>query len=455
MARTNADTADQSEPLARHASLLVILEEQLEFLAYDSLCYNGSAWLVQGRFYCLRRRYFARGLVSNKARTALRLAFVAKAAASLMVNFLGTWKLKLLHVNWDMPTDGLKPPEPRVDCGSDQGATLAMEAQTAGGLPRLCKSKATLSTCDRRLHTATSQLPVHATGVRILRTAVFKGSWKRPKEDGASMDTEVEPSTSRTGRPVALGGAMSLSSVWGVQPAWPWPSASGVQPAWPLPSASGVQEALPMPSAAGVQAALPFVRIPQRRAYNRLCLCPRHLVHKQPCPCPRHLTYASVLDIIGCLCNNTYGLRIWRTSKCFCAPTITSGATTVLSPAIPTAGTTDPTARLLEGVEKVIKSGQPEELSKTAEAPKLPELSESSSVDFGDWFYFLEPVMSDLSALSAEWWSVVTRYAQEDQMETMVEMRCPRMTERHPGRFMSHGVYGMASPGHRDGQVPV
>ena len=70
-------------------------------------------------------------------------------------------------------------------------------------------------------------------------------------------------------------------------------------------------------------------------------------------------------------------------------------------------------ARLLEGVEKVIKSGQPEELSKTAEAPKLPELSESCSVDFGDWFYFLEPVMSDLTALSAEWWRVVTRDAQE------------------------------------------
>ncbi|OLP98838.1 Retrovirus-related Pol polyprotein from transposon TNT 1-94 [Symbiodinium microadriaticum] len=70
-------------------------------------------------------------------------------------------------------------------------------------------------------------------------------------------------------------------------------------------------------------------------------------------------------------------------------------------------------SRLLEGLERVIKGGKPEELSKSQEAPKLPELSDTSSVDFGDWLYLMEHVMSDLSASSAEWWRVVTQDAQE------------------------------------------
>ena len=71
-------------------------------------------------------------------------------------------------------------------------------------------------------------------------------------------------------------------------------------------------------------------------------------------------------------------------------------------------------ARLLEGLEKVIKGGgKPEELSKTTEAEKLPEISESSSVDFGDWLYCLEHTMGDISASSAEWWRYVVRDAQE------------------------------------------
>ena len=74
----------------------------------------------------------------------------------------------------------------------------------------------------------------------------------------------------------------------------------------------------------------------------------------------------------------------------------------------------DPMARLLEGLEKVIKGGgKPEELSKTTEAEKLPEISESSSVDFGDWLYCLEHTMGDISASSAEWWRYVVRDAQE------------------------------------------
>ncbi|CAE7191630.1 unnamed protein product [Symbiodinium sp. KB8] len=74
---------------------------------------------------------------------------------------------------------------------------------------------------------------------------------------------------------------------------------------------------------------------------------------------------------------------------------------------------TDPMSRLLEGLEKVIRGGKPEELSKAAEAPKLPELSDSSSVDFGDWLYLMDHVMSDLSASSAEWWRILSQDAQE------------------------------------------
>ncbi|CAE7391000.1 PIP5K4, partial [Symbiodinium necroappetens] len=68
---------------------------------------------------------------------------------------------------------------------------------------------------------------------------------------------------------------------------------------------------------------------------------------------------------------------------------------------------------LLDGLEKVIKNGKPEELSKAVDAPKLPEISDSSSVDFGDWLYLIEHVMSDLSTSSAEWWATVVQDAQE------------------------------------------
>ena len=58
---------------------------------------------------------------------------------------------------------------------------------------------------------------------------------------------------------------------------------------------------------------------------------------------------------------------------------------------------------------KAIKGGKPEELSKVAEAPKLAEISDSSSVDFGDWLYCLEHTMGDIS----EWWKLAVKDAQE------------------------------------------
>ena len=93
------------------------------------------------------------------------------------------------------------------------------------------------------------------------------------------------------------------------------------------------------------------------------------------------------------------------------AAAITSGTT--MGPGNATAGGSDPMSRLLEGLEKVIKGGKPEELSKAVDAPKLPEISESSSVDFGDWLYLIEHVMSDLSTSSAEWWATVVQDAQD------------------------------------------
>ncbi|CAE7892360.1 hypothetical protein AK812_SmicGene18596 [Symbiodinium microadriaticum] len=93
------------------------------------------------------------------------------------------------------------------------------------------------------------------------------------------------------------------------------------------------------------------------------------------------------------------------------AATMIPGA--MMGPGSATAGGSDPMSRLLEGLEKVIKGGKPEELSKAIDAPKLPEISESSSVDFGDWLYLIEHVMSDLSTSSAESWATVVKDAQD------------------------------------------
>ncbi|CAE7228392.1 unnamed protein product [Symbiodinium sp. CCMP2456] len=79
---------------------------------------------------------------------------------------------------------------------------------------------------------------------------------------------------------------------------------------------------------------------------------------------------------------------------------------------------------LLEGLERVIKGAKPEEVTKAAaEIPKLPEVTETSAVDFGDWLYCVENVMGDLSATSAEWWRHILedatdyykRYQEADQ----------------------------------------
>ncbi|CAE6970309.1 inlI [Symbiodinium natans] len=78
--------------------------------------------------------------------------------------------------------------------------------------------------------------------------------------------------------------------------------------------------------------------------------------------------------------------------------------------------TTDTVTKLLEGLEKVISgktAKNQEEVGRVSvEMPKLPEMSDAASVDFGDWLHCLENVMGDISAGSAEWWGLVREAAQ-------------------------------------------
>eukprot|EP00439_Symbiodinium_sp_Y106_P065195 s3398_g10.t1 len=42
-----------------------------------------------------------------------------------------------------------------------------------------------------------------------------------------------------------------------------------------------------------------------------------------------------------------------------------------------------------------------------AELPRLPDLSASSAIDFGDWLHGLQNHMGDLSNSSSQWWTEV------------------------------------------------
>ena len=71
--------------------------------------------------------------------------------------------------------------------------------------------------------------------------------------------------------------------------------------------------------------------------------------------------------------------------------------------------------KLLEGLEQVI-SGKTrgEDFGKgPTELPKLPEVSEAASVDYGDWAHQLENIMGDLSTGSADWWGHVKDASQQ------------------------------------------
>ena len=79
------------------------------------------------------------------------------------------------------------------------------------------------------------------------------------------------------------------------------------------------------------------------------------------------------------------------------------------------AAASDPMVKLLEGLEKVINGkSRGEDFGKgPTELPKLPEVSETASVDYGDWAHQLENIMGDLSAGSAEWWGHVKDASQQ------------------------------------------
>ena len=90
------------------------------------------------------------------------------------------------------------------------------------------------------------------------------------------------------------------------------------------------------------------------------------------------------------------------------APVIHSATTA--AEGTPVEASADPMARLLEGLEKVIKKGAKgaEEVTKGGtDVPKLPEITENASVDFGDWLHCLEHSMGDISSGSSEWWQSV------------------------------------------------
>ena len=77
--------------------------------------------------------------------------------------------------------------------------------------------------------------------------------------------------------------------------------------------------------------------------------------------------------------------------------------------------TLDVILKLMEGMQEIQKklvkgegedSQEAEVVRHSVELPKLQEWSpESGPIDFADWLLLLQPPMSDLSALSEEWWS--------------------------------------------------
>ncbi|CAE7215856.1 GIP [Symbiodinium sp. CCMP2592] len=247
----------------------------------------------------------------------------------------------------------------------------------------------------KQLRGVVEQLEASRQEAHGLRQEVLR--LRNSREHGNDQDSYEYPQ----GPPRAFGGYLSGDVVenQGVRPMAkaalpPLPlrartsttEASGLQTAGTTTEASGVQATLPSTAVSGLQAPLPTTAA-------------SGLYAAQP------TTGTSGLDA---------GLTV---------PTVTAVQGAGGQPGLGTQdvpmGTGDdgsrgdPMTRLLEGLEKVIKGNKPEELSKSVEAPKLPEISESSSVDFGDWLYCLEHSMGDLSASSAEWWRMVVKDAQD------------------------------------------
>eukprot|EP00439_Symbiodinium_sp_Y106_P015829 s83_g2.t1 len=86
-------------------------------------------------------------------------------------------------------------------------------------------------------------------------------------------------------------------------------------------------------------------------------------------------------------------------------------------PAASTRSTADPFDLLAKGMAQLqsamaasmtSKSAEPEHVKPgISELPRLPELSETSCIDVGDWLHALQCPMGDLSNSSAAWWKVL------------------------------------------------
>ena len=193
--------------------------------------------------------------------------------------------------------------------------------------------------------------------------------------------------TAPTGPPVALGGhlapgvqaASTMPTASGVQAASSMPRLSGVQATSSMPTASGVQAASSMPMLSGVQATSSMPTTTGGQAASSMPML-SGIQATSSMPTMPGVQAASGIPMVSGL---QAASGVPARSMCANATTTRDSGTHATSGMGADGGTTDPMSRLLEGLEKVIKGGKPEELSKAAEAPKLPELSESSSVDFG------------------------------------------------------------------------
>ena len=213
-----------------------------------------------------------------------------------------------------------------------------------------------------------------------------------------------------TGPPTTLGGhlASGMSTTMGVQATSSMPPASGVQASSSMPQVSGVHATSSMPSVSGVHATSSIPLVSGIQASSSMPTV-SGVQASSSMPTVSGVQASSSMPTVSGLQTAGVHARTGCASQGAAKDPNLQAATGVGVGG----GASDPMSRLLEGLEKVIKGGKPEELSKAAEAPKLPELSDSSSVDFGDWLYLMDHVMSDLSASSAEWWRILVQDAQE------------------------------------------
>ena len=100
--------------------------------------------------------------------------------------------------------------------------------------------------------------------------------------------------------------------------------------------------------------------------------------------------------------------------------------------------TLDVILKLMEGMQEIQKklmkgtgedSEEAEVVRHSVELPKLQEWSaESGPIDYAGWLLLLQPIMSDLSASSEEWWSQMVKTAREWYSSQMLKAPLDRLT---------------------------